>query len=96
MPTLSQAMLSADSSFRETLYSAPENVSFLGSPFAADPATGRFVDEYDPNRMPDGSGREQVDPFAWNHFGKRRDRYHLRNTPLHLMLNHEYYEHSHT
>ena len=74
----------------------PENVSFLGNPFKTDPATGRFVDEYDPNETLDGSEWDYVDPFAWNHFGKSLSRYHLRNTPLHLLLNHEYYEHSHT
>lgn len=96
MPNALRSTIFTDPSFRETLFIPEENVSFLGSPFAADPATGRFVEEYDPNRMPDGSGRENVDPFAWNHFGKRHDRYRWRNTPLHLMLNHEYYEHSHT
>ncbi|WAV88480.1 hypothetical protein NB647_06125 [Oxalobacter aliiformigenes] len=82
--------------FHETMDIPFENVSFLGQAFAADPADGRFVREYDPNIVPDGSGREYVDPFAWNHFGKSETRYHLRNTPLFLMLNHEYYEHSHT
>lgn len=73
-----------------------ENASFLGKAFAADPAGGRFVREYDPNSAPDGSGLENIDPFAWNHFGKSDSRYRLRHTPLSLMLNHEYYEHSHT
>ena len=66
--------------FHETMDIPFENVSFLGQAFAADPADGRFVREYDPNIVPDGS----------------ETRYHLRNTPLFLMLNHEYYEHSHT
>ena len=96
MPNTVRTPFSTDDFFQETRDIPPENVSFLGWPFAADPATGRFVGEYNPNMMPDGSGRENIDPFAWNHFGRSSGRYHLRNTPLHLMLNHEYYEHSHT
>ena len=73
-----------------------ENVSFLGNRFRADPATGRFVAEYDPNVAFDESCTENIDPFTWNHFGKSMNRYRPRNTPLHLVINHEYYEHSHT
>ena len=73
-----------------------ENISFLGKHFRTDPATGRFVEEYDPNVSLDETCTENIDPFAWNHFGKSMNRYHVRNTPLHLVINHEYYEHSHT